>query len=317
MREVRVAVLDDYQQVASSFADWDRLGAEVRFFSDHLDDHQALADRLTGFDVIVAMRERTPFRRPLLEALPDLQLLVTTGMRNASIDLDAATDLGITVSGTASPGAGTAELTFALILALARDLIGEVGSVGDGGWQTNIGRDLRGATLGVIGLGKQGAEVARFGGAFGMKVLAWSQNLTPERADEIGARRVSKEELLSRSDFATIHLRLSDRTRGLIGEPELALMKPTAYLINTSRGEIVDTEALVAAVDKGTIAGAGLDVYDVEPLPADHPLRANRRILATPHIGYVTDKTYQTFFQEVVEDIAAWSAGSPVRMLSG
>lgn len=317
MREVRVAVLDDYQQVASSFADWDRLGAEVRFFSDHLDDHQALADRLTGFDVIVAMRERTPFRRPLLEALPDLRLLVTTGMRNASIDLDAATDLGITVSGTTSPGAGTAELAFGLVIALARSLVNEAGSVAEGGWQRRIGRDLRGSALGVIGLGRLGSEVARFGLAFGMDVIAWSQNLTSERAGEVGVKLVTKEKLLSDSDFVTIHLRLSDRTRELIGRSELERMKPTAYLINTSRGEIIDTDALIAALDSGAIAGAGLDVFEVEPLPSGHRLRTHPGIVATPHIGYVTDNTYQAFFQEAVEDIAAWSAGSPVRMLSG
>lgn len=317
MGAMRVAVLDDYQEAAASYADWEDLDAEVTFFSDHLHDHQALVDRLEDFDVIVAMRERTPFRRPLLEALPNLRLLVTTGMRNAAIDLEAATEFGITVSGTTSPGVATAELAFGLVIALARDLVNEAGSVTEGGWQKGIGRDLKGSTLGVIGLGRLGSEVARFGLAFGMDVIAWSQNLTPERAGEVGAKLATKEDLLSDSDFVTIHLRLSDRTRGLIGGSELERMKPTAYLINTSRGEIVDNDALLAALDSGALAGAGIDVFDVEPLPAGQPLRSHPRILATPHIGYVTDNTYRMFYTEALEDIAAWQTGAPVRVLNG
>jgi phosphoglycerate dehydrogenase-like enzyme len=313
---MRVAVLDDYQEVADRYADWDALAAEVTFFSDHLADHRALIDRLSGFDVIVAMRERTPFLRPLLELLPALRLLVTTGMRNASIDVKAATDLGVTVCGTNSPGVATAELAFAMVLAMSRNLILEAGSVAKGGWQQRVGRELRGSTLGVIGLGRLGAEVARFGRAFGMDVLAWSQNLTSERAEEVGARLVTKGALLAESDFVSIHLRLSDRTRDLIGQAELEKMKATAYLVNTSRGEIVDTGALLAALDSGALAGAGIDVFDVEPLPPDDRRRTHPKILATPHIGYVTDATYRVFYTEVVEDIAAWQAGAPIRVLT-
>lgn len=313
---MRVAVLDDYQEVAASYADWGNLKAEVTFFPDHLADDQALIARLAGFDVIVAMRERTPFQRPLLELLPNLRLLVTTGMRNASIDVKAATDLGITVSGTNSPGVATAELAFGMVLALSRSLILEAGSVANGGWQKKIGRDLRGSTLGVVGLGKLGAEVARYGSAFEMDVIAWSQNLTPGRAEEVGARLVDKETLLAESDFVSIHLRLSDRTRGLIGAADLDKMKPTAYLINTSRGEIVDTTALLAALDSGALAGAGIDVFDVEPLPTDDRRRTHHKILATPHIGYVTDATYRVFYSEAVEDVAAWQAGTPIRVLT-
>jgi phosphoglycerate dehydrogenase-like enzyme len=313
---MRVAVLDDYQEVADRYADWDAVAADVTFFSDHLADHRALIDRLSGFDVIVAMRERTPFQRPLLELLPALRLLVTTGMRNASIDVKAAIDLGITVSGTNSPGVATAELAFAMVLAMSRNLILEAGSVAKGGWQQRVGRELRGSTLGVIGLGRLGAEVARFGRAFGMDVLAWSQNLTSERAEEVGARLVTKGALLAESDFVSIHLRLSDRTRDLIGQAELEKMKATAYLVNTSRGEIVDTGALLAALDSGALAGAGIDVFDVEPLPPDDRRRTHPKILATPHIGYVTDATYRVFYTEVAEDIAAWQAGAPIRVLT-
>jgi phosphoglycerate dehydrogenase-like enzyme len=313
---MRIAVLDDYQEVAASYANWNALNAEVKFFSDHLAEEPAVADRLAGFDVVVAMRERTPFRRSLLDVLPNLRLLVTTGMRNASIDLDAASERGITVSGTTSPGGGTAELSFGLMIALARNLVAEVRSVKEGGWQLGVGRDLSGSTLGVIGLGRLGSRMAKFGAAFEMEVVAWSQNLTEELASEAGARLVSKERLLSDSDFISIHLRLSDRTRGLIGRAELERMKPTAYLINTSRGEIVDGSSLIDALDAGTLAGAGLDVFDVEPLPPADPLRRHPRIVTTPHIGYVTDDTYRVFFEEAVEDIATWQAGAPVRVLN-
>lgn len=316
MDGLKVAVLDDYQDVASTFADWSRLPARVAFFSDHVVTHEALVDRLAGFDVIVAMRERTAFGRSLLEKLPRLRLLVTTGMGNASIDMKAAADLDISVCGTTSPGAGTAELTIALMLALARNLIPEVDSVRSGGWQTTVGRDLAGTTLGVVGLGKQGSQVARLGLAFGMEVIAWSGNLSDERAREVGAARVTKNDLLARSDFVTIHVRLSDRTRGLIAASDLALMKPTAYLINTSRGPIVDEEALLASLDAGAIAGAGIDVFDPEPLALSHPYRRHPRVVATPHIGYVTQDTYHMFFAEAVEDIERWLAGKPVRVLN-
>jgi phosphoglycerate dehydrogenase-like enzyme len=313
---MRVAVLDDYQEVAASYADWETLGAEVGFFSDHLSDHRALVDRLVGFDVIVAMRERTPFRRPLLEMLPNLGLLVTTGMKNASIDVKAANDLGVTVCGTNSPGVATAELAFGMVIAMSRSLVTEAGAVANGGWQQRVGRDLRGSMLGIMGLGKLGAEMARYGRAFGMDVIAWSQNLTTERAVEVGARAVTKEVLLAEADFVSIHLRLSDRTRGLLGEADLNRMKPTAYLINTSRGEIVDTAALLTALDSGALAGAGIDVFDVEPLPPDDRRRTHPKILATPHIGYVTDATYRVFYAEAVEDVAAWRAGAPIRVLT-
>jgi phosphoglycerate dehydrogenase-like enzyme len=313
---VRIAVLDDYQGAASGCADWGSLHSQVEFFSDHLTDHRALVERLAGFEVVVAMRERTPFRRELLTELPDLRLLVTTGMRNAAIDVGAATELGITVCGTPSPGHATAELTFALILALSRGLIDQVSSMRSGGWQAKIGRDVRGTTLGLIGLGRLGSQVAGFARAFSMDVISWSENLTDERAAEVGVRRVDRDTLFSASDIVSIHLRLSDRSRGLIGADELAAMKPTAYLINTSRGPIVDTDALLAAVRSGSIAGAAVDVYETEPAPADHPFRTEPRILATPHIGYVTEQTYRIFYEAVVEDIAGWLAGTPVRVLT-
>lgn len=315
MTPTKIAVLDDYQSVAAVSADWGTLGYDVSFFDRHLDDYRQVAEQLDGFEVVVAMRERTPFDRQLLASLPGLKLLVTTGMRNAAIDIEAASELGVTVCGTRSPGHATAELAFAFVQTLARGLISEADSVATGGWQVGLGRDLRDARLGVIGLGRLGAQVARFGLAFGMDVRSWSENLTDERAQEIGVRLVSKRELLESADFVTIHLRLSDRTRGLIGPEELSVMRQDAYLINTSRGEIVDEDALVRAVRAQTIAGAALDVYSQEPLPPDHPFRTEPRIVATPHIGYVTKETYRIFFGDAVEDIAAWAAGSPVRVL--
>lgn len=315
MTPTKIAVLDDYQSVAAVSADWGTLGYDVSFFDRHLDDYRQVAEQLDGFEVVVAMRERTPFDRQLLASLPGLKLLVTTGMRNAAIDIEAASELGVTVCGTRSPGHATAELAFAFVQTLARGLISEADSVATGGWQVGLGRDLRDARLGVIGLGRLGAQVARFGLAFGMDVRSWSENLTDERAQEVGVRLVSKRELLESADFVTIHLRLSDRTRGLIGPEELSVMRQDAYLINTSRGEIVDEDALVRAVRAQTIAGAALDVYSQEPLPPDHPFRAEPRIVATPHIGYVTKETYRIFFGDAVEDIAAWAAGSPVRVL--
>lgn len=312
---MRVAVLDDYQQVAAGMADWGRLGGEVAFFSDHLDEHTVLVDRLAGFDVIVAMRERTPFDRPLLRELPNLRLLVTTGSRNSAIDMDAAKELGVLVCGTASSGHATAELSFALIQMLARNLMGEITGVRNGTWQLGLGRDLKGSVLGVVGLGRVGAQVAAYGLAFGMDVFAWSQNLTEERCEAIGVRQVSKQELLTSSDFVTLHLKLGPRSVGVIGAADLFVMKPTAYLVNTSRGPLVDTEALLAALDEGAIAGAALDVFEPEPLPVDHPLRHHPKILPTPHIGYVTEQTYEIFYPEALEDIEAWAAGSPIRVL--
>jgi phosphoglycerate dehydrogenase-like enzyme len=314
----RVAVLDDYQSVAARFADWSLLPdpIDVTEFSDHLDDEDSLAERLAPFDVVVAMRERTPFPRSLLERLPGLRLLVTTGRRNAAIDVAAAADRGITVCGTASHPTGPVELTWALILAVARHLPEEDASVRAGGWQETVGTDLAGGTLGVIGLGRLGEPVARIGQAFGMHVVAWSQHLTEERAAEVGVRRVGKDELFATADVVTVHLVLSDRTRGLVDRDALARMKSSAILVNTSRGPIVDEAALLGALTAGTIAGAGIDVFDREPLPREHPLRSAPRTVRTPHLGYVTERTYEVFFREAVEDVAAFLAGSPIRVLS-
>ncbi len=316
-RGVRIAVLDDYQGVSAHYADWSSLPepAEVAVFQDHLDDEDAVADRLEPFEVLVAMRERTPFPRGLLDRLPNLRLLVTTGAKNASVDVAAAVERGVVVCGTGAHPSGTSELTWALILAVARHLPEEVGNVRGGGWQTTVGTDLAGKRLGVIGLGRLGTRVARVGQALEMDVVAWSQNLTDERAAEAGVRRVEEDELLATSDVVTVHLQLSDRTRGLIGAPELALMKSSALLVNTSRAGIVDRAALVTALREGRIAGAGLDVFDVEPLPADDELRTLPTVLATPHLGYVTRRNYTGFFTEAVEDIAAFLAGDPVRRL--
>lgn len=314
----RIAVLDDYQHVAASFADWSRLPepVEVVEFSDHVADEDALVARLQPFDVVVAMRERTPFPRSVLDRLPNLRLLVTTGPRNKSIDVAAANERGVTVCGTGAHAPGTAELTWALILAVARNLPQEDAAVRAGGWQHTIGTDLDGATLGVIGLGRLGERVARIGRAFGMDVVAWSQHLTDERAAEVGVRRVGKDELLATADVVTVHLQLSDRTRGLIGARELRSMKPSAILVNTSRGPVVDEAALVDALRSGAIRGAGLDVFDEEPLPPDHPLRALGNVVRTPHLGYVTRKTYEVFYREAVEDVAAFLEGNPVRVVS-
>ncbi len=314
----RIAVLDDYQSAAATFCDWSRVPepSEVVEFHDHRADHDAVPERLQGFDVVLAMRERTDFRRSLLERLPNLKLLVTTGRRNKSIDVEAANERGITVCGTGILPTGTAELTWGLILALARHIPQEDASVRAGGWQETVGTDLAGARLGVVGLGGQGSQVARIGLAFGMDVVAWSQHLTDERAAEVGVRRVERDELFATSDFVTIHLLLSKRTRGLIGADDLALMKHTAFLVNTSRGPIVNEQALLDALREDCIAGAGLDVFDQEPLPADHPLRTAPRTVLTPHLGYVTRATYEVFFRDAVEDVAAFFAGDPLRVLS-
>jgi phosphoglycerate dehydrogenase-like enzyme len=285
-------------------------------FADHVDDVETLVRRLQPFDVIVAMRERTPFPRTLLERLPNLKLLVTTGAANKSIDVAAADERGVTVCGTGAHPPGPAELTWALILAVARHVPQEDAAVRAGGWQQTIGLDLAGGTLGVVGLGRLGSRVARIGQAFDMDVVAWSQNLTDERAAEMGVRRVSKDELLSSADVVTIHLQLSDRTRGLIAREELSLMKPTAILVNTSRGPIVDEQALVEALRGGAIHGAGLDVFDAEPLPRHHPLRELRRAVLTPHLGYVTEQTYEVFYGDAVEDVAAWLSGEPIRVVA-
>jgi phosphoglycerate dehydrogenase-like enzyme len=316
---VRCVILDDYQGVATSYADWSVLdGVTVSAVRDHVWDEDVLADLLEGVEVLVLMRERTPLTRTLLGLLPSLRLVVTTGMRNASIDLDACRDYDVTVCGTGSLATPTVELTWALILGLSRHLVAESELFADPGtpWQSTVGTDLAGATLGLVGLGRIGARVARVARAFEMDVLAWSPHLTEERAIAEGARLGTKEELFAESDVVSLHLVLADATRGIVGAPELAAMRSTAYLVNTARAGLVDTAALVDALRSGWIAGAGLDVHDVEPLPGDHPLLELDNVLAVPHLGYVTEGNYRKFFTEAVEDVAAWRAGSPMRLLT-
>lgn len=322
---MKVAVLDDYQGVALKMADWNTLPADTRVtvFHKHLANVDAVAKQLKDFEIVSTMRERTPFGRVLLERLPNLKLLVTTGMHNASIDMDAATDLGILVCGTgggkdgAKDGASNvSELAWGLILALLRHIPGEDAAVRKGHWQTTLGTTMHGKILGVLGLGHLGSQMATIGAAFGMPIIAWSQNLTAERAARFGAVLVKKDELFARSDILSIHLKLSDRTRGLVGTRELTLMKPTAYLINTSRGPIVDEKALVQTLQARAIAGAGLDVFDQEPLPPEHPFKRLDNVVMTPHLGYATKETYQAFYAESVEDIAAYLLGQPIRVMN-
>jgi len=312
-------ILDDYQQAALALADWDRLADHVAVASvaEHIPDREALVARIAQAEILVVMRERTPFPAALLERLPQLKLLVTSGMRNLAIDVAAARARGITVCGTESSPTPPTELTWALILGLARHLPRESQNLRTGGpWQSTVGTDLAGATLGILGLGKIGTRVAAIGRAFGMRVIAWSPNLTAERADAAGVERAaSKEALLEASDVVTIHLVLGDRTRGLLGEAELRRMRPSAYLVNTARAPIVDQAALRRALAEGWIAGAGLDVFEAEPLPADDPFRSLPNVLALPHLGYVTQDNYRTYFTQAVEDIEAWLAGAPIRQL--
>jgi phosphoglycerate dehydrogenase-like enzyme len=288
--------------------------ADITVFRDHLSDQAALVERLKSFDVVCVMRERTPFSRSILEQLPNLKLLASTGVRNASIDLEAAHERGITVCGTGYTSNGAIELTWALILAIVRNVPAEIASVRAGQWQISVGGDLKGKTIGVVGLGDIGAKIAGIALAFGMNVLAWSQNMTRETAEQHGARLVGKEELFRDADIVTVHLKLSRRTEGIIGAPELNLMRPTAYLVNTSRGPLVDENALINALKNRTIAGAALDVYDVEPLAESHPLRSLDNVLATPHIGFVTEDTYRIFYRDTVENVTAWLSGNPVRV---
>lgn len=316
---MRVAVIDDFLKVALKTADWGpvQAQAEVTVFTDHLADPKALIERLKPFEIVAVMRERSAFPRAVLEQLPNLKLLVTAGKVNRSIDLAAATDQGIIVSGTESVGNSTCELAWGLILAVARNIPANDADVRQGGWQLGTGMSLQDKTLGILGLGKIGSRSAKVAQAFGMKVITWSQNLTDERCKEIGVEKAaSKEDLLKRADVVTIHLVLSDRTRGLIGAPDLALMKPTAILVNTSRGPIIQQEALLAALEAGQIGGAGLDVYDIEPMPADHPLRKAPRTVLTPHLGYVSDSSFGAFYNGSVEDIAAYLNGKPIRVLN-
>jgi phosphoglycerate dehydrogenase-like enzyme len=315
---MRIALLDDYQDVALKLAPWQRLPAscEVVAFNDHLHDEDAIVERLAGFDALMAMRERTPITSSLLDRLPRLRVIVTAGMRNASIDMEAAKRRGIAVCGTAGLPYPTAELTIGLMLAWARSIAVEDRALREGRFQTTLGRGLNGKTLGVIGLGTLGTRVAKVALALEMNVLAWSQNLTSERAQAAGATRVDKDELLRRSDFVSLHVVLSERTRNLIGARELALMKPTACLVNTSRSAIVDEAALLDALERGSIGGAALDVYGVEPLPREHPLRRAPNTLLTPHLGYVTEETYRIFYGEALEDFEAFLAGKPIRVLN-
>ncbi len=315
----RVAVLDDYQNVALTLADWSPLAgrAEPVVFNEAFADADAAAAALAGFPVIVAMRERTPFPAALLARLPDLRLLVTTGMRNFSIDMAAAKDRGIRVCGTELLPYPAAELTWGLILALSLNIPHDAQVMAEGGWQTRVGQSLYGRTLGIIGLGKQGRQVARFAHAFHMEVLAWSRNLTAVDAAGQDARRVELDELLAASDIVTLHVVLNEGTRGLIGARELGLMKPAAFLVNTARGPVVDEAALLEALNSGKIAGAAIDVYDREPLPADHPLRRAPNTVLTPHMGYVTRENLTLMYSQAIEDIAAFLDGTPVRVLNG
>ncbi|MFI1927432.1 D-2-hydroxyacid dehydrogenase family protein [Streptomyces sp. NPDC020377] len=319
----RCAVLDDFQNVATTLADWSASvpasGEELEAvsFTEHFVDEDELAVALADFDCVVTLRERVPFPASLLDRLPRLRLLIASGMRNSVIDYAAAKANGVTVCGTESSSTPPVELTWALLLGLARGLVQESTALREGGpWQSTVGADLHGRRLGLLGLGKIGAPVARVGLAFGMEVSAWSRHLTAGRAAEVGVRpAASKEELLSESDFVSIHLALSDRTRGLLGPAELALLKPTAYLVNTSRAAIVDQDALLTVLREGRIAGAGVDVFDVEPLPAGHPMRTAPRLLATPHLGYVSRANYERYYGQAVEGIRAYLAGAPMRVL--
>ena len=318
--KMRCAVLDDYQHVALKMANWSIISdrVEVQSFTNHFEREDQLIEAICDFDIVVIMRERTPFTASLMEQLPKLKLLITSGMRNASIDLTEATKQGVIVCGTASMSEPPTELTWALLLNLARQITKENKELRNNGpWQSTVGADLYGKRLGILGLGKIGIRMAVIAQAFGMEVIAWSQNLTKEQADKYGVQlAASKEELLETSDFVSIHLVLGDRTRGLIGTNELKLMKNSAYLINTSRAAIVHQEALIEALRENWIAGAGIDVFDMEPLPASHPYRTLQNVLATPHLGYVSEGNYNTYFREAVEDIQAFLDGKVIRPLN-
>ena len=315
---MNVAILDDYQAVVQQMADWSQLpsGVNVQFFHDHIANEDLLVERLKDFQVVKGMRERTPFPRSVLERLPELRLLVTAGMGNAVFDIPSATELGIVVSGTGGVGEGPTELTWGLILGLVRRIPQEDRLTREGNWGTTVGVGLKDKTLGLLGLGHIGSLVARVGTAFGMNMIAWSQNLTPERAAECGATLVNKDTLFRDSDLVSVHVQLSDRTRGLVGAKELSLMKPTAYLINISRGPIVDESSLIQASTSGAIAGAGLDTFDTEPLPPNHPLLGLSNTVLTPHLGYVTEEGYRVRYTQVVEDIRAFTSGESIRVLN-
>ncbi|POZ99765.1 hydroxyacid dehydrogenase [Pseudomonas sp. MWU12-2312b] len=315
---LQIAVIDDWQDVARNVVDWSVLESigQVSFIHEYPADSATLADRLSEFDVICVMRERTRFDEALLRQLPKLKLLVTGGMRNAALDLKAAAALGIQVCGTDSYKHAAPELTWALIMAATRNLVAEANALRAGQWQQGLGGDLHGKTLGILGLGSIGQRVAQFGQVFGMRVIAWSENLTAERAAQVGVSYVSKQELFEQADVLSVHLVLSDRSRGLVNAEALGWMKPTALLVNTARGPIVDEAALIKALQKRQLAGAALDVFDVEPLPPLHPFRTLDNVLATPHVGYVSQQNYQLFFSQMIEDIQAWSAGAPIRLMN-
>jgi len=314
----KLAIIDDYEELELKFGDWDSLPAEIQIdvFNDHLDTESAVADRLLPYEILVIMRERTPFSRSLIEKLSNLKLLVTTGPRNHSIDLAACLEKGIVVCGTESRKSPPAEHTWALILALLKSIPQADHATRMGRWGGAVTTELDGKTLGVLGLGRLGTKVAQVGLAFGMKVIAWSQNLTDSRASEVGAVRVEKDELFADSDIISIHLILSDRTRGLVGAREIGLMKPTAYIVNTSRGPILQERAIIEALKAEKIAGAGIDVFDTEPLPSDHPFLTLRNTVITPHIGYVSRENFKTYFKQASEDVAAWLNGQPIRVLN-
>lgn len=312
----RCAILDDYQNVALTMADWSQAGVEVTSYNEHFATEDAVRKALEGFEVVVAMRERTPFTKAFMATLPKLKLLQTTGPRNPSIDLRGAEALGITCCGTTALPYPTAELTWALILGLVKHVAHEDANFRAGGhWQTRVGLDLNGRTLGLLGLGTLGTQVAKVGQAFGMKVIAWSNNLKPERCAELGVEYVSKDDLVRRSDFLSVHTQLSKRTENLIDAKELATMKPTSFVINTSRGHIIRESALIDALRGGLIAGAGLDAFEVEPLPLDHPYRSMPNVLVTPHMGYVSVDNYRLWYGQIVENIAAWKQGKILRRM--
>ncbi|RON96539.1 hydroxyacid dehydrogenase [Pseudomonas fluorescens] len=315
---VQIAVIDDWQDVARDVVDWsvlDSLG-EVTFEHDYPADNATLAERLGRYEVICVMRERTRFDEDLLKRLPNLKLLVTGGMRNAALDMQAAARLGIKVCGTDSYKHAAPELTWALIMAATRNLVNEANALRAGHWQQGLGGDLHGKTLGILGLGSIGQRVAQFGQVFGMRVIAWSENLTAERAQQVGVTYVNKQELFEQVDVLSVHLVLSERTRGLVDAQALGWMKPTALLVNTARGPIVDEAALIKALQKQHIAGAALDVFEHEPLPDMHPFRTLDNVLATPHVGYVSRQNYEQFFSQMIEDIQGWAAGNPIRALN-
>lgn len=305
---MKIAVLDDYQNIALNMADWTEVTkmAGVDVFQDHISGQQQLLTRLMPYDVICVMRERTPLTAAIMRQLPNLKLIVSTGFRNASIDMMAAKELGIEVKNTGYFDHGASEMTWAMLMAIARNIPAEVQNVKNGGWQTTIGTDLRGKTIGIVGLGGIGSKIAAYARAFGMNVIAWSQNLTAETADGAGAQLVTKEKLFREADFITLHLVLSERSVGTVSKHELALMKPTAYIINTSRGPLINEHDLIQTLTDKKIAGAAIDVFETEPLPADHPFRTLDNIMATPHIGYVTQDTYTLFFKDMVAALEHW-----------